>query len=340
MKQKAWTVLGVLLALSGSLHASNEAIEVETIPLGEVLQEIRRSAPAQVRSRHEAALAAEIAGTVQDVRVDTGQRVAAGTVLVLLDPTDARLALEQAKARTAGARARLTLAQVRADRGQRLSAQNFVSADELKALQTEVEVAKADLALAKVGERQARRTLAKTEVRAPYALTVRNRLAQAGQQVAPGTVLLDVVAAEAVELHGQIEAGQREGFGIDPVFVAAGAQHPVEVIQISPVVSPGTRTYSARFRFRAEPAAIGLEGRLEWIDRQRVLPAEFVLERDGVLGVFVLTPDDPGRARFHPLPKAEAGRPAVTDLAPETRVITRGRGRLRDGMPVRLPAAS
>lgn len=340
MNGRAWSLAWLLLIGSGLVHASDNVVEVDTVALGELLQEIRRSAPAQVRARHEAPIAAEIAGTVQEVRVDTGDRAAKGDLLVVLDPADARLALDQAQARTASARARLTLAQVRAERGQRLAAQNFISADELKALQTEVDVAKAELDLARVGERQARRTLEKTQVRAPYPLIVRQRVVQAGQQVAPGTVLLDVVAADAVELHSQIEAAQRDGFGIDPVFIAAGERHPVELIQISPVVSPGTRTHAVRLRFRAAPAAIGLEGRLEWIDRQRLLPAEFVLERNGVLGVFVLAPDDPSRARFHPLPKAEAGRPASTDLAPQTRVITRGRGRLRDGALVRVQAST
>jgi hypothetical protein len=50
--------------------------------------------------------------------------------------------------------------------------------------------------------------------------------------------------------------------------------------------------------------------------------------------VFVL--DESGtRARFHPLPGAQEGRPAALDLPGDTRVVLEGRGRLQDADPVR-----
>ena len=63
-----------------------------------------------------------------------------------------------------------------------------------------------------------------------------------------------------------------------------------------------------------------------------MLPADYLVRRDGKLGVFIL---DGETARFHPLPQAEDGRPARIELDPDTRLIGDGRQRLRDGDAVR-----
>lgn len=333
----------LLSALPGANpQAATPPTPVETRALSSLTRGLPRTAPAEVRARHEAELAAELAAPLREIRADTGDTLQAGAVMARLDDRDARLALDQARAQRDAAQARLSLAEVRAERGQRLGARQFISGDELKALLTEVEVARAELALAAVAVRQAQRTIEKTEIRAPYPLVVRRRLAQVGQQLAPGQTLFSVVAADAPELAARLEASLLEGFrDAEVVFRVADRRLPLELLQISPVQSPATRSHDVRLRFREASAPIGAEGRLEWVDRRALLPAEYLTRRGELLGVFVL--DATGNtARFHALPEAEDGRPARVELAPETPVITRGRQSLKDGDAVRVavPEAS
>lgn len=336
------TLLAVLLLLASTLPAAQTptAVEVETAPLSTLLKGLTRTAPATVQARHEAELAAEVGGRIAEVRVDTGETVAAGAVLARLDDRDARLALAQARAQREAAAARLSLAEVRAERGQRLGAEKFISADELKALVTEVQIAKAELNLATVGVQQAERTLAKTVIKAPYALVVRQRLAQAGQQASQGQPLFAVVDAAAPEVAARVDAGLRAGLdGADVQFVDGRGRYPLTLIRVSPVLSPGTRTHELRLRFADAEAAIGSEGRIEWQDREGLLPAEYLSRRGDQLGVFVLegTAAAPV-ARFVAVPDAEDGRPFRAALPAETRVITRGRLQLADGTPLKLAA--
>jgi RND family efflux transporter MFP subunit len=339
------TLLALLLLLASTLLAAQTptaAVEVETAPLSALLKGLTRTAPATVQARHEAEIAAEIGGRIAEVRVDTGESVAAGAVLARLDDRDAKLALAQARAQREAAAARLSLAEVRAERGQRLGAEKFISADELKALVTEVQIAKAELNLATVGVQQAERALQKTVLKAPYALVVRSRLAQAGQQTSPGQPLFAVVDASAPEVAARVEAGRRAGLdGADIHYVDGSGRHPLTLVRVSPVLSPGTRTHEVRLGF-ANPgtaAAIGSEGRIEWQDREGLLPAEYLSRRNGVLGVFVQGGGaEAPVARFVDVPGAEDGRPFQPLLPAETRVITRGRLQLADGSPLKLAA--
>lgn len=106
------TLLALLLLLMCTTLAAQSPsaappIEVESAPLSALLQGLSRSAPAQVRARHEAALSAEVNGQIRVVHVDTGDAIRAGAVLVTLDDRDARLALAQAEAQREAAVARL-----------------------------------------------------------------------------------------------------------------------------------------------------------------------------------------------------------------------------------------
>jgi hypothetical protein len=65
-----------------------------------------------------------------------------------------------------------------------------------------------------------------------------------------------------------------------------------------------------------------------WREAQPHLPAELLVQRAGRLGVFVA---EGGKARFHPLPQAQEGRPAPLDLPPEARIATQGRHAVQDG---------
>ncbi|MGB5775167.1 MAG: efflux RND transporter periplasmic adaptor subunit, partial [Sedimenticolaceae bacterium] len=94
-----------------------------------------------------------------------------------------------------------------------------------------------------------------------------------------------------------------------------------------PRVDPVARTREARLVFTGEAAVAGTPGRIVWYGARSMLPSDYLVRRDGRLGVFVLDTD---RARFIDIPGAEDGRPAVLQLAPETLLISEGRQRLVD----------
>ena len=142
----------------------------------------------------DAALSAEVAGVVVEVRGEPGQVVQAGEVLVRLD--DALVRAELAAAEVEVAEAQRLFAEA-----QRLASGRVVSESELAARRAAVEAA---LARREV----VRQRLEKSLVRAPFDGEVRLRMVELGEVVAPGQVLVEVV--ERVRLRGVMEVAESE----------------------------------------------------------------------------------------------------------------------------------
>jgi membrane fusion protein (multidrug efflux system) len=161
----------------------------------------------------------QVSGIVTAIRADDTQLVHEGDILVELDATDARLALDRAEAAKVQLGA-TDLAQAQQDyrraqgleKTHNISRQDYqhaltawqaarASLDEarfrLKALQTDTQGTDLrhhpQVALAVVALRQAYRNLERTRIRAPVTGYVAQRTVQLGQQVAPGKGLLVII---------------------------------------------------------------------------------------------------------------------------------------------------
>lgn len=311
---------------------------LELRPAAELALPDRHTASATVLAPNDAVISAEVAAAVAQVHVDAGRRVEAGDLLLALDERDARLALAQAEAQRQAAQARLTLAEQRALRGRELREGNHISADELLALETGLQAAQADLALAAAGRDIAARQLDKCRVRAPFSGVVLERMAQVGALAAPGTPLLRLVSDAAPEVEAQIapESAADLEAGRELRFEAQGRSHALRLLALSPLLERSARTRLARFAFEAGAAPAGSTGSVSWVGPSLLLPAELMVKRNGRLGAFI---DAGGQARFVEAPGAQEGRPFRLAIDPATRVVSRGQQGLNagDALPVLEP---
>lgn len=347
MNLQSWT-LPLLAALAGALTGCGGSgvaapaaapvaapIPVRAQPIERLAVPVARSAPAQVLARNEAALAAEVAGVVERVHADVGERVEAGAPLIGLDARDFGLALAQADAQLAAAAARVALARARRERADDLRQRQFISPDGWIEVETTLRVAEADHAVAAAARDQAERNLAKATLRAPYAAIVRRRHAQVGQMAGPGTVLVELVEADAIELSVQLGSGDADSLAAagGARFETQGGSYEATVLRISPVLERGARVREARLVFTAGAPPIGAEGRIIWQDGEPALPPDLLVRRDGRLGVFAA---EDGRARFIALDAAEEGRAVRVALPPGTLLVDEGQQRLADGSAIEL----
>lgn len=169
-----------------------------------------------------AVVTAEIDGPVADVRVVDSQRVKRGDILVLIDPTDVKLAMRQAeadlgraKAQIASARANLERSGIDLERRQALVGSGSVSGDELTQAKNAWNNARAamDGALAAEAQAQARvdKTrvdLGRTVIKAPVDGVVARRQVQLGQRVQPSLPLLSVVPVQDMYVNANFKEGQ------------------------------------------------------------------------------------------------------------------------------------
>lgn len=293
-----------------------------------------REAPATVLGKNETRIAAEASARILAITVDSGDAVKAGQVLVKLDARDAELALARAAAGLAQSAARLAQAEAQMARARSLREKNFISAEALTLRETELAATQADVQSARANRDSARRGVDKCIITAPFNGVVRGRTAQVGELAAPGTPLLTLADTSDLQVVAQVQARDAEGLATAATveFAAAGQTHALTPLRISGAISREARTVEARYRFAGPAPAPGTEGRLIWRDPRPHIPADYILRRNGRYGVFVL---DGSKASFRELPQAQEGRPASADFPPETRIVTRGRHALQDGMVVK-----
>ena len=325
-----------LLSVAGSAQDNDgPAVEVTVAPLSTIGIADERSASAEVVPRHRAVLAAEVTGRVVAVEADTGDGVAANDVLVRIDPTVYELALQRAEAELASVLAEIERARSRLERIDALAQRDYASEDELQVETTSLAVLERTRDIRRVARDQARVDLARTRVVAPFAGAVQARTAQIGNWVGPGTALLTLVQTGDREVATDMHPAQAASLAdaVDLRFDSDGGTAPLTIVQVSPVVDPVTRMQAVRLAFRDEPVRIGTLGDVRWRTVSGRIPADFVLQRNGRLGVFVA---DGTRARFVELPGASEGRPAEHDLPENTPIIVDGRQRVRDGDLLRI----
>lgn len=291
-----------------------------------------REAPASVVARNEARLSAEVAGRVVRWTADTGGKVARGALLVELEATDYRLTRDQARAALDASQARLKLAESQLQRARELVAQGFFSQEALNSRETEVQLLRTELVSNRAQLAAAERSLAKTRITAPFAASVKERLAQTGEFVAAGTPLYVLTQTDAAEVSAQVAPADVPSVNASTrlEFVGGGQVVPLKLLRTSATVTAPARTVEVRLA-PAQPVVVGSAGQFRWAEQRPHVPASTVVQRERRLGVFVV---DNGRAKFVPLPEAQEGRAAPAPLAAGAQVVVGGQAALRDGQPV------
>jgi membrane fusion protein (multidrug efflux system) len=169
-----------------------------------------------------ALVTAQVDGPVAQVNVVDSQEVKRGDVLVVIDDTDARLALRQAQADLARANAQVISAtadikrtNIDLQRRQALVASGSVSGDELTRVingasdaRAALNAARATVALAQARVDKAEVDLARTVVRSPVDGIIARRQVQLGQRVQPSTPLLSVAPVREMYVNANFKEVQ------------------------------------------------------------------------------------------------------------------------------------
>lgn len=301
----------------------------EAKPLAEIAVYPTRSAQAQVVSLNESQVAAEISATIRRLPPEPGQTLAKGAVLAELDCRDYQLATESAQAALAAAEAQARLAMQQHGRAVKLAQEKFISRDLLDTRTTELDAARANVAVSQAAVKTAQRHEGKCVVRAPFPAVVVERLAQEGEMASPGTPLVKLLDRSRIQVKAEVQEGDVAGLGqarsVD--FVSPAGKHALKLLRISPAQARSTRLSEARLGFKSHTAAPGASGQVQWASPQPHVPAGVVVRRNGRLGVFVVEADIP---RFMALPDAQEGRPvAAGSLEKNTAIVIKGLGELR-----------
>jgi len=152
-------------------------------------------------------MAPEVAGRIVEMRVIDNQFVHKGDLLMVIDPTDYRIALESAEAAVEQAKATAENAQAQADRRHQLS-DLAVTVEGRQTYDTNALSTKAQHRQAIAQLDRARVNLERTQIRSPVNGWVTNLLAQKGNYVSIGHDVVSIIDADSYWLDAYFEETQ------------------------------------------------------------------------------------------------------------------------------------
>jgi HlyD family secretion protein/macrolide-specific efflux system membrane fusion protein len=186
-------VLGVLAVLSGvgvlmaQTRANSQPIDaalVVAVKRGTLRIEILETG--RVEPREKVELKSKLAGQVFAVRVDEGDRVRRGDLLLWLDPIDYEREVSSAEAGIGKTRAAVDFARLTRARAEAGVTEHFLPQAELDAAEHELRTRQAELRVLEVGLSAAQDRVRYTRISSPIDGTVIQRAAEVGEVVVPG----------------------------------------------------------------------------------------------------------------------------------------------------------
>ena len=237
---------------------------------------------ATVEAVAQTTLTAQVSGRVLEMRVDAGQTVKKGELLMRID---AREAGEVA----AGASAQFINAKANYERLQNLRKQGFISAAAL-------DKAKADLEAAQAVRGQAGVSLGYASVTAPISGIVAQRLIEQGETAAPGRPLLTIYDPNGLRVTASIPQYQlpqiRDVKEAKVEFPELGQWASAQAVSLLPTADAATHVSQARVSLPADLKNVipGMFARVHFLigrAQRMTVPVAAVVRRGEVAAVYV-----------------------------------------------------
>jgi len=322
--------LPALLAAMFSGMSSAEPVPVRTETLGNLLSPMAYSAPATVKPFNRPQLTAEVTGRILHMPIRVGETAEAGQVLVELECEVHEQKERTALAAVQRARVQTQFSVAQLKRAEGLKQKSSITEEFLEQRRTELAIARADLATQLAQRELAGFDVQRCRISAPFDALISKRLGSEGSLATPGTPLLELVQLSQLEVSAELRANQAESLADTekPVFRYQGADYPLRLRVLPPLIDERTRTREARLVFTGKSAPVGAAGRLHWSSTARQLPAHFLVRRGDQLGIFLARENT---AEFVAIPGAREGQAANIALDDDELLITEGRQRLNHG---------
>ena len=254
-----------------ALQAKNtKAAAVETVVRPARVMEIayRREAQSLVLAgtvvpRIESQLGFRVPGKIVRRAVDVGAVVQAGQLIAELDPTDYRLAVENARAAFAAAEGDYMRAKADHERYMLLRNSTAFMQQTLDTRKSASVTALGRMDQAKSQLESAEHNLAYTELRADADGVITAVQAESGQVVAQGQGVAKLARADELEIlvgvpEHRLQAARATDAASFELWSEPGHRYAAKLRELSPSADPTTRTYPARFSVIDKPAFIGL----------------------------------------------------------------------------------
>lgn len=342
-------ILSGTIAFLGCNPAEEQAVTTVKLRSVRTQEIVSRDLPVKVQAvgrlvpNRQVDVSTQVAGIVQIYTPDVGDKIKKGGSLLKLDPTDYRLALNEAKAALKSANARLAVAQGSFERSKQLFPEKAITAELYDKSEAEYLSAKASVTQLKVNLDIKQRQLDKTVIGAPFDAYVTRRFVEIGQNIRIGEAVMSL--ADMKTMRVRIHLNEQDYVHLDkrdPVSVKVEAfpQTPFagRVDKIGITADPRTNTFEVEILVENPDFALkaGLTARVtiqtDVIRDAIMVPQNTVMYREDRKEVFVIENEDTAVTREVSLGRAEGALVRIMQgLAPGEQLVTTGSAYLKSG---------
>ncbi|MCC7197889.1 MAG: efflux RND transporter periplasmic adaptor subunit [Gammaproteobacteria bacterium] len=226
----------LLLAACGSKEADTTAPQYGTAAVEKTTLAVGVEAAGVIEPIRTVEVKSKASGEILEIRVETGDNVEQGSLMVRIDPRTPSNRVAQTESEYKASLARLARAKAQLDRGKKLLDQSWINKADYDQLVLDVANAESQVVAARVAVENARISLEDTDIRAPINGTVISKKVERGQvissptqDVGGGTLLLTMANLDQVRVRGRVDETDvgklREGMPAQ-VMVAAFPGQP------------------------------------------------------------------------------------------------------------------
>ncbi|HWP43288.1 MAG TPA: efflux RND transporter periplasmic adaptor subunit, partial [Blastocatellia bacterium] len=314
-----------------------------------------------LRAKEQVDVTPKLTGRVLQIRVDTGQPVARGALIAVIEDAEIEQQVERSKASIAVAQAsvsqrqaELDNAKAELDRNKRLLDAGLLSRQQFDEIQTRYNVAQSQLELARAQLRQAEAELRELNIRheqtrvySPLSGFVAKRHVDVGALVNPSTPIATVVNLNTMVIEAnaterdiaRIKTGSSATVTLDSL---PGQQYQGRVMRISPMLDPQTRNGIVEIEVQNRGgvlkgemfARVDLD--LGTTREVTLVPRDALVYRGEQPGVYIIENET---ARFRPIETGltqEDKVEVISGLEAGETVITRGANVIKEGDRVKV----
>ena len=229
-------IFSCLIFLTINSAFADNSLEITTLEIQKSFN-IKQRFPGKILPLNYSKLAFEVAGKIDEVKVDIGDAVKVGDILAFLDPAEMRASLNQAIAR-------YDLADQALNRFKDLKQKGFISNQELDRANSDYLIAKAQVDFYSV-------KLEQTKIRAPFNGFIQNRFFDSGTVTSPGIAILEIIDSTIVEAHVSVPSNVIQGLSIgeEYSFMINSKSYPAKFKRFTQMSSQGSDNRLCIFEF-------------------------------------------------------------------------------------------
>jgi len=338
----------------GGGGARTQNVQTGVVSTGTVSEKIALTGSLQAKESVD--VMPRVQGRILNINVDTGQAVAKGALIAVLEDDEINQQIERAKAAIAVADASVTQreaevqnAKAELDRKRKLVEEGVLSRFELDGLETRYRVTQSQLELARAQRRQSEAEHRELVIRqvSPITGIIANRQLDVGAMAGPSAPIVTIVSVNPMVIQARASEQEvsriRRGASVKvTVDGLPGQQFTGRVMRIAPLLDPQTRNGLIEIEIPNRNGALKGEmfARAELdLGSQRettLLPRDALVYRGDQPGVYTIESDT---ARFREVETGLTQQDKVevlNGLKLGEVVVTRGSNLLKDGDKVKI----